>query len=118
MNEELTEESKTRKAYQEGLKLQKSGLNEEVIYARLEKQGFSVSLAREVASNVILEKKKDQLKDESSNLYIALSKIGLGLVMAFISTFIVPDAIFIPIGLIVGGIAYAVLTNEKIKKLK
>ena len=118
MKEELTEEGKTRKAYQEGLKLQKSGLNEDVIYARLEKQGFSVALAREVASNVMLEKKKGQLEDESSNLYIAFSKVGLGLVMAFVSTFIVPDTIFIPIGLIVGGIAYAVLTNEKIKTLK
>ena len=58
MEENLTEEGKIRLAYHIGLKLKNSGLNEDVIYARLEKQGFSEVLAKEVASNVMLESKK------------------------------------------------------------
>ena len=45
-------DAETTRAYLDGLKLKNSGLSEEVIYARLEKQGFSEALAREVARAV------------------------------------------------------------------
>ena len=40
-------DAETTKAYLAGLKLKHTGLSEEVIYARLEKQGFSEELSRQ-----------------------------------------------------------------------
>ncbi|MEQ6124457.1 hypothetical protein AAON49_09670 [Pseudotenacibaculum sp. MALMAid0570] len=54
------------KAYLEGLKFKNSGLEEDVIYAKLEKKGFPIQLAKEVAKNIVLERKKvnkEQLTD-------------------------------------------------------
>lgn len=118
MEENLTEEGKMRKAYLLGLKWKKAGLNEDIIYARLEKQGFSVKLAREVASNVILEGKKVQIESEKVNYNIALLKVGLGVLLAIGSKFIFPGIIILPIGLIVSGVLYAILSNDKINNLK
>ncbi len=53
-----TSDSIKRKAYYEGLKFKNSGLEEVVIYAKLEKQGIPIDLAKEVAMNVIMERNK------------------------------------------------------------
>ncbi|MBD81173.1 MAG: hypothetical protein CL840_19805 [Crocinitomicaceae bacterium] len=113
MDEEITEEGIKRKAYLEGLKLKNSGYDLEIIYARLEKKGFSEELAKEVATNVFLEAKRDQRKQERPFYYAALIKIGLGVLFAIVSALLIPGIIIIPIGLIAGGIVYAILTNKK-----
>ncbi|MFD2567327.1 hypothetical protein [Pseudotenacibaculum haliotis] len=61
-----------RKAYHEGLKFQNSTLGEEIIYAKLEKKGIPIGLAKEVAKNIVLERNKD--KDEHATY---LKKTGL-----------------------------------------
>ncbi len=57
------DETLKRKAYLEGLKLKNSGLDQEIIYARLEKQGIPEELAKEVAKNVMLERQIVQEKE-------------------------------------------------------
>lgn len=44
------------RAYLEGLKLKNEGLEEEIIYARLEKKGYPPELALEVAKNVFIQR--------------------------------------------------------------
>lgn len=58
------EESAKRDAYLKGLKLKSAGLDEEAIFARLEKQGVEYDLAKEVAKNVFLQMKIDKDNNE------------------------------------------------------
>lgn len=113
MEENETEEGLKMRAYSLGLKLKHSGLDADVIYARLEKQGIPENLARQVASDVMIERRKSEAKDEQSFYYLALVKIGVGVAAAIISAIILPDRIILPIGLIMGGVVYAVATKSK-----
>ena len=54
------DESLKKQAYSQGLKLKNTGIGEEGIYARLEKQGIPENLARQVAKNVMLQKKLEE----------------------------------------------------------
>jgi len=58
----MTEEIK-RGAYLKGLKLKNTGLDEESIYAHLEKQGFNEDPAKEVAKNVCLQREEDAINN-------------------------------------------------------
>ncbi|MCE9539479.1 MAG: hypothetical protein K8R85_09705 [Bacteroidetes bacterium] len=58
MDNIVTEEMK-RDAYLKAMQFKNTGMEEDVIYARLEKQGFPVDLAKEVAKNVIMKKQED-----------------------------------------------------------
>ncbi len=111
--DELTEEGIKRKAYMEGLKMKNSGLDEDVIYARLEKQGIPAELAKQVARDVLIERTKSAEKDEKPFFYLALIKIGIGVLAAVISTFVFPDKVILPIGLILSGVIYAGLSRVK-----
>lgn len=51
------EEGLKNRAYLEGLRLKNQGLEKEIIYARLEKQGIPEELAHEVANNIFLQQK-------------------------------------------------------------
>lgn len=53
-------ESIKRNAYHQALKFKNTGLDEEAIFARLEKQGIPVDIAKEVAKNVLLKKLADK----------------------------------------------------------
>jgi hypothetical protein len=57
-NNAVTEEMR-RNAYLKALLFKNTVLDEETIYARLEKQGFPVDLAKEVAKNVVMKKQID-----------------------------------------------------------
>ena len=54
-----TIENIKREAYLKAIKFKNTGLDEEAIYARLEKQGVPYEIAIEVAKNVVLQKEKD-----------------------------------------------------------
>jgi uncharacterized membrane protein len=51
-----------RNAYLKALKFKNTGLDEEAIYARLEKQGFPEDIAREVAKNILIKKLEEKEK--------------------------------------------------------
>jgi hypothetical protein len=115
LDESETEEGLMRRAYSMGMKLKNSGLDQELIYVRLEKEGIPESLAREVANNMAIETKKEIIRDEKPKYYIALVSIGLGLLAAIISTIILPGRIMLPLGLIIGGVVYALVAKEKMR---
>ncbi len=110
--EKETEEGLMRRAYSLGLKLKNSGLEEEIIYARLEKQGIPEELAMQVARDVMIERQKSEAEDEKSHYDMTWIKIGLGLLLALISAIVLPGMIVIPIGLIIGGLVYAIATKD------
>lgn len=112
MEETETEEGLKRRAYALGLKLKHSGLDEDVIYARLEKQGIPEELAEQVARDVMIERRKAEAADEKPFYYLALVKIGIGVVAAIVSAILLPGKIIVPIGLIAGGVIYAIATKR------
>lgn len=115
--ETLTEEEVKKKAYLMAMRLKNSGLDTETIYARLEKQGIPEDLARQVAKDVSLEKKRQVVEQETKPLFqAALIRIAAGLAGALISVIIFPDRIIIPVGLIVGGVIAAAVTYMKMKE--
>ena len=57
------DESVKRDAYIKGLRLKNTGLDEEIIAIRLEKQGVTAELAREVAKNVCLQRTIDSVNN-------------------------------------------------------
>jgi hypothetical protein len=114
-NNNTLNENLKRKAYMLGLKLKNSGLDEEIIYARLEKQGIPIDLAKIVASDIMKEQKKEVIKDTKASYNVSLVLIGIGVLVAIISSFILPGKIIIPVGIIIGGIISAVLYKRKMK---
>ncbi|MBK7885649.1 MAG: hypothetical protein IPJ81_19080 [Chitinophagaceae bacterium] len=101
------------KAYLAGLKLKNSGLSEEVLYARLEKQGFPEELSRKVAKDIINENQKEALKN---NLTYGLVVAAIGFVAAIISALISTDRGIISIELIIVGLGLAFWAIAKLKK--
>lgn len=109
-------DTETTKAYLAGLKLKNSGLSEDVIYARLEKQGFSEELSRRVARDIIKENEKEQLSENLN--YGAILGI-IGILGTIISYFIFDDRIYIFPGLIIAGVGSAIwLLKERKAKQK
>ena len=51
------------KAYKVALKFKGSKLEQEIVYAKLEKQGFPENIAKEVALNMVIEKKNLNKED-------------------------------------------------------
>ena len=106
-----TSDSMKRIAYHEGLKFKKSGLEKEVIYAKLEKQGIPKDLAKEVAMNVIIERDKDNKEDiedykNYKKLGILIISIGI---LASIITYIFTERIFVAVGVLIVGVATTIL---------
>jgi len=77
MDEELK-----RKAYLEGMKLKKAGLDNEVIYARLEKQGIPDELIKNVLQNMSIQRKREVIEEQTPFYYSGLLKAGLGVLLA------------------------------------
>jgi hypothetical protein len=117
MNEDLAPsiEEQKRKAYLEGMKLMKSGMDREIIYARLEKQGIPEDIIEGVIQNLFIQKKVDHVKEITPLYNIALVRVGIGVAFAVIFYLIDPSQIIIPIGLIGGGIISAFLINKDMK---
>jgi len=57
------EDTLRREAYLKGLQLKNSGLDAETIYARLEKQSYPAALAKQVAKDVILQRREDAINN-------------------------------------------------------
>ncbi len=113
--EELTPDELKKKAYQMGLRLKSSGLDAETIYARLEKQGIPENTAREVVRDILIEKKRDEVKQAETNYDFALIRIGLGLVIALVS-YLLTDNVILPVAIIAGGVVSALLAKKKMQE--
>lgn len=110
--EEFSEELK-RKAYLAGQRLKSSGLEAEVIYARLEKQGIPESLAKQVVKDLWKMQQETTIKEATEDHNYALVRIGIGIVAAIISWIVLPNNFILPIGLIGGGIISAIIAKNK-----
>lgn len=113
MEEIETEEGLKRRAYSMGLNLKHSGLDGDVIYARLEKKGIPKELAIQVARDVMIERRRSEAEDEKPYYYLAIAKIGIGVLAAMTSVFVFPGTMILPIGLVVGGVVYAIASKNK-----
>lgn len=80
--EELTQEEIKKKAYLKALRLKNSGLDAETIYARLEKQGIPEDMAREVVRDILIERKRDVIKQAETVNNFPLLRIGIGIGIA------------------------------------
>jgi len=113
------DETLKRKAYLEGTKLKNAGYDNEVIYARLEKQGIPEDLVRQVIQNLSIQQKKEVMEKvvekKAVSYNVALVKIGIGVSLAIASYIIIPEHAIIPIGLIFGGIFAAFASKLKMK---
>jgi uncharacterized membrane protein len=97
------------KAYQEALKFKKSGLEEEVIYAKLEKQGIPIDLAKEVAMNVVIERNKYNKKESLSNYKtIGIVMIIIWILVSIIA-YIIIGRIFVIVGFLFVSIPATIL---------
>lgn len=114
--EELTSEELKKKAYLMGLRLKNSGLDAETIYARLEKQGIPEELARQVAQDTVIERKRQVIEDTQPVYNFALIRIGIGVIIALISYIVFPDIYILPIGIIAGGIVSALMARKKMEE--
>ncbi|WP_439129330.1 hypothetical protein [Polaribacter sp.] len=113
-----TNEYSKNKAYHQGLKFKNSRLNEEGIYAKLEKQGFPVDLAKEVAKNIVIERKnyhKDDIEDYKNYRILGIVIIVLG-VLATIIAYIYTEKIIIAAEMLYIGLATTIIAHLMIKK--
>jgi hypothetical protein len=113
--EELTPEELKKKAYSIGLRLKNSGLDGETIYARLEKQGIPEDMAKEVVQDILIERKRDVIKQTEPVYNFALIRIGIGLVIALVS-YLLTDNVVLPIAIIAGGVVSALLAKKKMEE--
>ena len=108
-----TSDSIKRKAYVEGLKLKNTGLEEEVIYAKLEKQGIPKDLAKEVARNVVIERNiynKEDIEDYKNYKKLGIVFLVIG-ILASIITYILTGRIFVAAIVLVVGISTAIIAH-------
>lgn len=109
------DESLKNQAYLEGMRLKKAGMDDEVIYARLEKQGIPDELIKSVLRNLNTQQKVEKVKEQQPLYYSGLLKIGIGVALAIISAIVLPGKIILPIGFIVSGILYALIARQNMK---
>ena len=96
------------KAYSIAWKLKREGYDNEVICARLDKQGIPEELIKQVLTNLSIQQIVEVNKEQQPFYNLALLKIGIGVFLAIASAILIPGRVYIPIGLIVGGIAAAI----------
>jgi hypothetical protein len=108
MENEETEEGLKRRAYSEAMKLKRSGLDRETVSVRLEKQGIPAELITKVIADISNESKKAVIEHEKPKLYTALIGIVVGILLAMLSTVLIPNTIIYPTGLIIGGMIYSI----------
>jgi hypothetical protein len=106
------DEGLKNKAYLEGSRLKKAGHDDEVISARLEKMGIPPDLIKSVILNLSVQRVIDNDKTARPFYNVALFKVAIGVLLAIISTIVIPGKIILPIGLIVTGIIAAVATKK------
>ena len=106
------DEGLKNKAYLEGMRLKKAGMDDEVIYARLEKQGIPEELIRNVIENLNVQQQIERTKEQQPFYYSGLLKAGIGVLLAIISAIVFPGIIILPIGFILSGIIYALIAKR------
>lgn len=109
------DESLKKRAYLEGMRLKKSGMDDEVIRARLEKEGIPDDLIKRVLLNLNAQQKVERVKEYQPHYYSGLLKVGIGVALAIISAIVLPGQIILPIGFIASGIIYALIAQRKMK---
>ena len=112
--EEMTQGELKKKAYLIGLRLKNSGLDSEAIYARLEKQGIPEEMAKDVVHDILIERKRDVVKEATPIYNFALVRIGIGVAVALIS-YLATDNVLLPIGIILAGVVTAILMRRKME---
>ncbi len=112
----LTESEIRKQAYLMGMRLKNSGLDGEIIYARLERHGFPEALAHEVVKDILLQRKRDVVEETTPFYNIALIRAGLGVVAGLVSYAIFPEYPVIPVGMIAGGLFAAFQAKKKMEK--
>ncbi|AYL94042.1 hypothetical protein [Mucilaginibacter celer] len=105
------EEEVKRKAYLEASRLKNAGHDNEVIYARLEKQDVPTELIKKILINLTVQKVHDVNAERKPFFNLALAKIGIGVALAVICMFVAPGQTILPIGLIAGGIVAAAINK-------
>jgi hypothetical protein len=114
--EELTPEELKKKAYLMGHRLMNSGLDAETVYARLEKQGIPEELARQVAFDTRVERKRQVIKETEPVYNFALIRIGIGVVVAVAWYLVFPNSVIVPTGIIAGGVASALWAKRRMEE--
>jgi hypothetical protein len=112
--EEMTQEELKKKAYLVGLRLRSSGLDSEAIYARLEKEGIPEEMAKDVVRDIMIERKREVVKEATPIYNFALVRIGIGVAVALIS-YLATDNVLLPIGIILAGVVTALLMKRKME---
>ena len=113
-----TNEYSKNKAYHQGLKFKNSRLDEEGIYAKLEKQGFPIDLAKEVARNVVIERNnynRDDIEDYKNYRILGLAIIVLA-VFGSIIAYIYTERIIIPTEVLFIGLITTIIAHLMTKK--
>ena len=111
---EMTQGDLKKKAYLIGLRLKSSGLDGEAIYARLEKQGIPEEMAKDVVKDILIERKRDVVKEAKPIYDFALVRIAVGMAVALVS-YLATDNILLPIGVILVGVVTALLMKRKME---
>lgn len=110
--ESTTYETLRRKAYLEAMRLYRKGADAELIYARLDKQGFPEKLILQVLGNLQQEEVKI-VKEKSKDGYaLGLVLVGVGIVFLFGSIIFFSNIVVVPVGLIIGGIVMVIKSRK------
>jgi len=56
-------------AYKEAMRFEKSKFDKEIIYAKLEKKGFTKEIAKDVARNIVFQRVQQNRKKSSNDFY-------------------------------------------------
>ena len=115
---ENTNEYSKNKAYHKGLKFKNSRLDAEGIYAKLEKQGVPIDLAKEVARNVVLERNnynKEDVEDYKNYRKLGIAIMVLGVLASFIA-YIYTEQIIIAAEVFFVGVATTIIAHVLAKK--
>ena len=96
------------KAYKVALKFKGSKLEQEIVYAKLEKQGFPENIAKEVALNMVIEKKNLNKEDFLDYKKIVLFTVAVWVLLSIITYILTGDAFKI-FGILITIIPAAIL---------
>lgn len=115
-NEGLTESELRKKAYLIALRLKSSGRNAQTIYDTLKENGIPEEIAKVVVQDLLIERKKEVINESFSIYKTSLIKIGIGAAIALVFGLIFPDRPYVPVGLILGGIFWALWAQKKMRE--
>jgi hypothetical protein len=107
------EDGLKNKAYLLAMRLYRAQYHPTDIIAHLTDIGLTEDEAKVVLNNILLQTEIDREKAEEPFTNIALFKVGIGILACVVIAIIFPEKTYIPIGMIVTGLAYLLF-----KKLK